>query len=116
MTMNHFQLIVIMRIAEHKAAEQKRLDDEREKIRQEEAAKLVAAQPPAPATAAPPPPPPPAPAAAAQPGATKPIRPTDDDIIRLIATNFKVHDITVILWLGQIDLKSATARRSRQTA
>lgn len=108
--------LVKMRITEHKAAEQKRLDDEREKIRQEEAAKLAAAQPPAPATAAPPPPPPPAPAAAAQPGATKPIRPADDDIIRLIATNFKVHDITVILWLGQMDLKTATARRARKTA
>ena len=115
MTMNHFQLIVIMRIAEHKAAEQKRLDDECEKIRLEEAAKLAAALPPAPATVAPPPPPP-TPAAAARSGAVNPIRPADDDIIRLIATNFKVHDITVILWLGQMDLKSATARRARKTA
>jgi hypothetical protein len=38
--MNHFQLIVSTRIAEHQAAEQARLDAERERIRQEEAAKL----------------------------------------------------------------------------
>ena len=38
--MNHFQLIVSTRIADHKAAEQARLEAERERIRQEEAAKL----------------------------------------------------------------------------
>ena len=37
--MNHFQLIVTTRIAEHKAAEAQRLDAERERIRQEEAAR-----------------------------------------------------------------------------
>jgi len=33
--MNHFQLIVIQRIADHKAAEDKRLESERDRIRQE---------------------------------------------------------------------------------
>ena len=38
--MNHFQLLVTNRIAEHKAKEAAQLDAERERIRQEEAAKL----------------------------------------------------------------------------
>ncbi len=40
MTMNHFQLIVIQRIADHKAAEAKREAEQREKIRAEEVARL----------------------------------------------------------------------------
>ena len=38
--MNHFQLVVTKRIADHQAAEAQRLEAERERIRQEEAAKL----------------------------------------------------------------------------
>jgi hypothetical protein len=40
MTMNHFQLIVIKRIDDHKVAEAKRLEAERERIRAEEVARL----------------------------------------------------------------------------
>lgn len=40
--MNHFQLIVTSRIAEHKAKEVARIEAEREKIRAEEAAKAKA--------------------------------------------------------------------------
>lgn len=39
-TVNHFQLVVTKRIADHQAAEQARMDAERERIRAEEAAKL----------------------------------------------------------------------------
>ncbi len=50
--MNHFQLIVIKRIDDHKAAEAKRIEAERDRIRAEEAAKLATQAPSAP-TAAP---------------------------------------------------------------
>ena len=43
MVYNHFQLVVIKRIEDHKAAEQKRLEAQRERIRAEEEAKAAAA-------------------------------------------------------------------------
>ena len=99
--------LVKARIAEHREAEQKRLDAERERIRQEEEAKARAAltQPPAaaqPQAVAAPPKKPHVVAAAKGP------RPTDDDIINLLALHYRVHESKVIEWLLAMDLAAAS--------
>ena len=98
--------LVKARIAEHREAEQKRLDAERERIRQEEEAKAraAAAQP---ATQAP------TPAVAQAPqkphvvAAAKGPRPTDDDLIKVLALHYRVHESKVIEWLLAMDLAEA---------
>lgn len=116
-----FLLLVKSRIAEHRAAEDRRLEAEREKIRAEEAAKLQAAQ------QEPKPnvnddaglrlqrdldrecwPKPSMPAAKA--------RPTDDEIIDALCTHYHVHESQVILWLLEVDLEAASKRLVKQFA
>lgn len=136
--------LIKLRISEHKQAEQKRLDEERERIRQEEQAKAEAAareeqariaeqhkaeQARAEAeetarmeraaeaevdgiTEADQP----APAEAQQPGsAPAPIkpavsahRPSDDQIIEVLALHYRVHESKIIEWLLDMDLHQAS--------
>lgn len=116
------------RITEHQAAEQKRLDAERERIRQEEAAKLQkeaeskAPQPtvnmaaeymrqnPPPTTGMPNYDKP-----KVVPGAKGP-RPTDDNMIRVLALHYRVHESKVIEWLLAMDLDAASKRMAREFA
>lgn len=106
-----FAAVVKQRIVEHREAEQKRLDAEREKIRQEEQS-MVAREVPA-KTATP----------VAQEPAAKPevvqqipptqnraTRPTDDQIIGTLAECFRVHESVVLGWLVDMDLDQAGER------
>lgn len=119
--------LVKLRIAEAKAKEEKRIEQERERIRAEEAAKLVAqAAQAAKATVVPPavaPPAPevtkPAPAATTKPASVVPLkaapsRPTDDQIIDALCDHFRVHESTVIKWLLDVDLKAASDRMVKE--
>jgi predicted phage-related endonuclease len=112
----HFALLVTTRIQAHTDAEAKRLEGERERIRQEEQAKLqaapVAVQSPAgtsgavranPRTAANDPGP--------QPEPTRPPRPHDEVIISVIAQHFRVDGACVIAWLCEMDLSLAASKR-----
>ena len=116
-----FALVVKTRIADHKAAEQKRLDDERERIRREEEAKAaakveaearaqVAAQA---ATAAPAPLAPTAavPQVASLTAQSQPIpaamrtrRPTDSEIVMALRFKFSASHDEVIAWLREMNL------------
>lgn len=111
--------LVKLRIAEHQAAEQKRLDAEREKIRAEEAEKLARQQA---AQVAPPPTATPAIApVAAQPapiiappawggGVPKKVqRPPDAAIIRAVAQAFGVDDETAMDWVSSMDFSELAA-------
>jgi hypothetical protein len=123
--------LVKLRIAEYQAAEEKRLEAERERIRAEESAKLAAAEErrvavtavaqPAPApTTAPAAAPAPAPALAQThaPVAARPVspgayqdgvfRPSDTAIIEVLATHYRASAATVIQWLVEIDLPAVS--------
>ena len=132
-----FALVVKTRIADHKAAEQKRLDDERERIRKEEEAKAtakaaeevraqVAAQAVAPQAQL-------APAPSEPPGtrgnplptgvSTNPhkvvtmardTRPSDEAIIAALALHYRVHESKVIAWLLAMDLDAASKRMASE--
>ena len=124
-------LLISSRIVEHKAKEQFRLDAEREKIRQEEAAKIAAAQgqvnvgehgrlqPPysgelpmqatgnsqqADRN--------PAPAAIS----ARRKRPTDEDMIAVLAAHYRTTEATVVQWLDDFDIKAATKRTAKARA
>lgn len=102
-----FTALVKLRIAEHKDKEEKRLAEQRERIRAEEQAKAQAApQPTAPAQAPQP--------AAAPAGKVVPLRgesrPTDDQIIAALADHYHVHESKVVEWLLGMDLRAASER------
>jgi len=128
-----FQLVVKTRIADHKAAEQKRLDDERERIRKEEEDKARAkveaeAKARADALVVPPqaattPQAQPAPAPLPTGVSTSPrnvvsmardSRPTDDQIIAALALHYRVHESKVIEWLLAMDLNAASKRMASE--
>ena len=103
-----FALLISSRIVAHKAAEQARLDAEREKIRIEEAAKVaVAPPPPAPA-------PMPAPPVPAAPAHTRNTPPTDAEIVGVLVAHYRVSDVTVVAWLVGMNFK--TKGRSKKAA
>lgn len=136
-----FRLVVRARVDDHKRAEEKRLADEREKIRLEEEAKArvkVEVEERAKAQAAlamtkhaetmypPPEPLKPAPSTGpaliryesrTAPGATitvgvVPSRPTDNQIIDVLVNFFEVPEAVVIGWLIDMDLQAAVRGRS----
>lgn len=135
------QMLIKMRISEHKAAEEKRIAAEREKIRAEEEVKAqekvrleqetiakVAAPVPVVQTFVPVVAettilPSPArwsvgrliPAANAIPDPAK-TRPTDSEIIEALAIHFRVHEAKVIEWLLDLDLNEATEQMAREFA
>ena len=116
------------RIAEHKAAEEAKAEQLREKIRAEEAEKLAAerraaeqkaadeqrqrdeearkAAEPAPVVE---PAPVPVSKAKGRPAPAK-TRPTDDEIIDALSLHFRVHESKVIEWLLEVDLNAASQR------
>lgn len=115
-----FKAITVARIAEHKAAEEKRLEAERARIRAEEQKKLdderkaqeAAAKPaqtaPAaitPASTGQAPTQAPAQVIARTPAPVpkKAGRPSDEDIIEVLAMHFGVHHTTVVAWLLAMD-------------
>ena len=97
--------LVKSRIAEHKEAEQKRLDEERARIRREEEAKAQAAVAAAP-VAAPPPAPAPAPTPVARTATGKVVKPTADEILHLVTTHYQVAEITALEWLSCMTFKA----------
>ena len=114
-----FALVVQSRISAHVAAVKQKEEQQREQIRAEEAARAnLAAQQAQPAvilTQAPPrAAPPPIAAPAAWGGATK--RPTDYQIIELLAEHYHVHESTVIGWLLELDLDAASERMGKEFA
>lgn len=48
--------------------------------------------------------------------ATKPSRPTDDQIIEVLASHFGVHEVAVIVWLRAMDLESAANKAMEYAA
>lgn len=112
--------IVKARIAEHKEAEQKRLDAERERIRQEEEVKARATAAAKPDGLTVPPIPPQS--SGPIPTSSKPRvvagtsgpRPTDDDLIKVLALHYRVHNGIVINWLQAVDLKAAAVRHAER--
>ena len=48
--------------------------------------------------------------------ATKPSRPTDDQIIEVLASHFGVHAVAVLVWLRAMDLESAANRAMEYAA
>lgn len=124
--------LVTVRISEHKVAEAKRIEAERERIREEELARIAAEKKSADERAAAPDTsvtlgvtsPPVAQAAAGPlvPTAPKPavkltahgIRPADDAIIGLLALHYRVHESKVIEWLLMMDLTAASERMARE--
>jgi len=137
---DHLQLLVDKRVDDHKAAEQKRIDElaerkaaEQRRKEQEEADRKAAqereqqrqadavAQTSLPGTAerkpADPEPVTEAPKPAIEfPQTSRSIpesankRPSDDDIIEVLALHFRVHEFKVIEWLGDIDLDRASRK------
>lgn len=127
-----FKLAVTARIDAHKKAEADRLEAERARIRQEEEAKAKAeaeaklraeqqAATPAVPLADPTPQvtakptttarPSTAPAVSrANPAPTSKSRPSDDEIIDVLALHFRVHESAVVAWLLEIDLEAASQR------
>lgn len=100
-----FVLVVKSRVSEHRVAEEKRLAAQREAIAKEEAAKAEArirAEQEARQA------PQPAPTQAARPVAVAKSRPTDEEIIGALALHYHVSTTTVIAWLVQMDLESAS--------
>lgn len=116
----HLKLLVRQRVDEHKAAEQKRIDMEaerraeqkRQQEEREQAAKAKAAGEPEkpqeshkaePSNDADPQP-------KSEPAAQKPAgrsRPSDDEIIEVLALHFRVHESKVWEWLTDMDLNAA---------
>jgi putative phage-type endonuclease len=103
--------LIIARESEHEKAEAKRVEDEREKIRAEEAAKLAAeqvkeaapVQTVAQETATQE-----APKAAPVSINTQSKRPTDAQIIGVLALHYRVHESKVIQWLIEMDIEQAS--------
>ena len=124
-----FKLAVMARIDAHKKAESARMEAERARIRQEEEAKArmeAEAKLRAEQQAAPPTTPPVVPSpqvTAAQPTATARLsqvparknRPSDDEIIDVMAEYFRVHESVVVAWLAEIDLDAASRRIAAET-
>lgn len=138
----HLAGVIRGRLAEHEAAEAKRLEAERARIRQEEEAraqrtaeaerariaaeeraKIQAEAKPAPtsepqsvpvqATRQPAFEPGTAPVPAKARKATQ-TRPTDDQIIEALALHYRVHEMTVIGWLLDMDVEAASARSAKE--
>ena len=127
-------LVIKSRIQDHKAAEEAKAEAARkaeaeraeaERVAQE--AQRPAAQPAAQAVQAPSGGQPQAPAVAAAPAPTaqvtdlfgtapKQSRPTDDEIIDVLALHFRVHESKVIEWLLAVDLRAASDRMAREFA
>jgi putative phage-type endonuclease len=122
-----FTSLVKLRVAEHQQKEAQRLEADRERIRKEEADKLVTAQAAAPAQATPThpdlaltPAATTAPKAGAVPQATSSpylkvaaggVRPTDDAILLLLSSSYRVSEQKVIGWLLEMDLQELSERR-----
>ena len=114
-----FAAVVKMRIAEHKEAEQKRLEAEREKIRQEEEAKArreaelkaqqeVAAQAQAETVADPAPAPQKAlEVAAAKSGNQAPAMPDPNEMVRVLASHYGVSFQQAQAWLARVEWRAA---------
>ncbi len=103
-----FAALVKLRITEYKDKEVKRLDAERERIRQEEAAKITAAQP---STATPPT----APSNAGQGAVASAVsakrkRPTDEEMIAVLANYYRTTEVTVTQWLMEFKTKQTKKR------
>ncbi len=130
---DHLTLLVDKRVTDHKAAEQKRIDDAaakkaeeiaaaQRKADQEEAERVAKAereiQQQADATAPTSPPPEPDSNVKQMPSGkprvrssgNAPARPTDDQIIATLALHYRVHESKVIEWLIDMDLDSASER------
>ena len=123
------RLLIKSRVTEHEAAEAKRIEAEREKIRQEEVAKLqreaderascdatAAQQRAQPAPEATPALVTPIPAWSLAPTAEKPTskvvqmhpkRPTDEEIINVLATHFRAQASVVRQWLSEMEFVAA---------
>lgn len=101
-----FVVLVRARITEHKAAEERRLEAERERIRAEEAAKLKAEQEARERAAQPAPlgvksdPPAPYQVKPGMPAARA--RPTDEEIIAVLASHYQVSPATVFAWISEM--------------
>ena len=107
-----FELLVKSRVAEHTAAEEKRLEAERERIAAEERAKAEreAAEKAAPVTQV----------KSEEPAEYKNVaqmkktaqqpagRPSDSEIIETISLKYQVHESKVIEWLLDMDLQTAS--------
>lgn len=113
------EAIVKQRISEHKEAEQKRLDAERERIRAEEQTRLESAvsQEPVDQQVEQ------LPSKLAVAGSTPTLlstkrkrqaRPTDRQIVDVLTTHFRVHDSKVIEWLLDMDLESVSTELARE--
>lgn len=135
---DHLQMIVTQRVTEHKAEQQRKIEAEAQRRAEEIAAKerseaaalakkqederiaaeiaqapqITNVEPGATATW-------PAPAAVAQAPQEKPrvvsvsgtpLRPTDDDIIHLIANHYRVNEFKAIEWIQSMNLDAATKR------
>lgn len=104
-----FAMLVKARIVDHRAKEEKRLADDRERIRQEGASKLASqAAGSATTTLAPGAP---TPVASAKVVALRPDqRPADEKIVDCVATNFGVTPEKAIEWLRGMDFESLSKR------
>jgi len=111
--------LIKLRIAEHKAEEEKRLETEREQIRKEEQVKaeaevkekLEAAQKQGtaePETTAIPVQTTEAPKTVGNIGHRKPNRPSDDQIIKTLAQYYNTDESTVVEWLRDMNLRQAS--------
>jgi len=111
-----FEALIKTRITEYKEAEDRRRREAEEKERMRKEAEVKAESPPPSHANAPPA------AAAIQKAKSAPVagagpaRPSDDQIIRVLALNYNVHEIKVIEWLMDMDLISATQRMETEFA
>jgi predicted phage-related endonuclease len=118
----HLAGVIRGRLADHEAAEAKRLEAERARIREEEQAKareevrITPHTPEAikPASAA-------AgaarvvtPGAGAAPTPARPRRPTDAEMIDVLSQHYRVHESKVIEWLLDMDLTKASAEMAKE--
>jgi putative phage-type endonuclease len=109
--------LIKMRITEHRAVEEKKLEAERERIRKEEAERIEKAMRDEQAKAAPAPEAAPVSATPASSNVvpiSKPTRPSDEQIITALALHYRVHESTVVTWLLGMDLKAASDRLARE--
>ncbi|MGF6837004.1 putative phage-related endonuclease [Paraburkholderia youngii] len=110
--LDDLKTIIGARIAEHKAADERRQEAERERIRQEEQAKAQAAvKTEAPAAQAPTPTP--APVLRHTPRTTTPARmarPADAEIIEVLAQHYRVPETQVVTWLLDMNVEAAADR------